>query len=278
MTCSNENIPAFGLRISIVCVTWVTVLWSESLAESDPLRKRIANAITPEILERIAREHARGRRLYVGTTDLDTRRSVVWDMGAIAAGNDPHKLELFRTVLLASCSIPGLLPPVAIDIEVDNRPHTELHVDGGVSASVFVPPSALVAGPGKEGVKSSGVANVYVIVAGKMIPDSQPVERGLFTVSEGSLDVVLQTRLEGDLLKIYAMARCGGAGYGMTAVPADYPLTGNTMDLEPQALRRLFDEGVRFGSKSRNWTASPPGLKPGEWSQPRSGVRFIVAE
>src|SRR5262245_36186162 len=72
------------------------LLWSDALADSAPLRRRIEAQITSELLARIARAHTQGRRLYVGTTDLERKQLVVWDLGAIAAGEDPGKLELFR--------------------------------------------------------------------------------------------------------------------------------------------------------------------------------------
>src|SRR5205823_279386 len=36
----------------------LVLLWSDSLADSEPLRKKIASDITPEVLDRIARAHA----------------------------------------------------------------------------------------------------------------------------------------------------------------------------------------------------------------------------
>ena len=50
------------------------------------------------------------------------RRLVVWDMGAIAARGRPEDIVLFRKVLLASASLPVLLPPVSIPIDVDGAP------------------------------------------------------------------------------------------------------------------------------------------------------------
>ena len=44
---------------------------------------------------------------------------------------------LFRKVLLASASMPGYFPPVPIDVVIDGKPAEELHVDGGVTASLF---------------------------------------------------------------------------------------------------------------------------------------------
>ena len=102
---------------------------------------------TEERINRFAVEHQKGRRFYVGTTDLDARRAVVWDMGAIASRGTPESRDLFRKVLLASASIPGFFPPVRIPVTVDGRPYVERHIDGGTTSSMFfappwVPPEA----------------------------------------------------------------------------------------------------------------------------------------
>ncbi len=124
---------------------WVTIPFRDALATAAPLRGLIDSQINQQIMERIAAEHRKGRRLYIGTTDLRTKRAVIWDMGAIACRPCPDGCTLFRDVLLASSSIPGVLPPVPFRIEVDGRRVTEYHVDGGITAPLFMPPGVFAA-------------------------------------------------------------------------------------------------------------------------------------
>ena len=262
----------FSLRLS------PALLWSDSLANAHPLREHVKSEITDELLPPVATAHAEGRRLYVGTTDLDTKRLVVWDMGAIASGNEPRKLKLFRDVILASCAIPGLLPPVPINIEIDGQRRTELHVDGGVSTSVFLPSSVLSVGPGEEGPTTASGTNVYVIVAGRLKMESRPVERRFTRVSGESLSTLLQTRTDGDLLRVYMQARRAGAGFRMTSVPDDVSIDSNWMDMDVPALKRLFDAGYQFGSSGTAWRTAAPRPQPGDQSLPRTGVRFIMVQ
>ena len=63
---------------------WVVIPWRDAVATSGPLLRLIESNVTPDFVTRIAAEHRKGRRLYVGTTNLDTRRFVIWDLGAIA--------------------------------------------------------------------------------------------------------------------------------------------------------------------------------------------------
>ena len=41
--------------------------------------------VTQSLLDALAAEYAKGRLLYIGTTDLDARRPVVWNVTKIAA-------------------------------------------------------------------------------------------------------------------------------------------------------------------------------------------------
>src|SRR5947209_936043 len=111
----------------------LALLRSDSFASSAPLQRRIMEAITPAVLAEVAREHAAGRRLYVGTTNLDTKRLVIWDMGGIASNGTPDALRLYQKVVLASASVPGFFPPVSIDVEFNGTRYRELHADGGAT-------------------------------------------------------------------------------------------------------------------------------------------------
>ncbi len=254
------------------------LFWSDSLVDAQPLRKRVKAEITPDVIDRVARAHAEGRRLYVGTTDLDTKRLVIWDMGAIAASTAPRKAKLFRDVLLASCAIPGLLPPVSITIEVDGQRRTELHVDGGVSASLFLPPSVLAAKPDAASQPGLPADRVAVIVAGKLQMASKPVERRLTRVSEEALSMLLQSRMDSDLLRVYSLTQHAGARFRLTAVPDDLPVDDNWMALDVPALKRIYAAGYLSGGDEKTWRTAPPALQPGDQAPPRRGVRFVVTQ
>ena len=73
----------------------------------------IAFYVNDGFLKEVAAEHMKGRRLLIGTTNLDAQRPVIWDMGKIAASGHPGAIALFRKVLLASAAIPAVFPPAA---------------------------------------------------------------------------------------------------------------------------------------------------------------------
>ena len=260
--------------------SWYTLPWSDSIAESDPLRAMIAREVNDALLDKIAAAHAQGRRLYIGTTNLDSKRLVVWDMGAIASSGRPGRVELFRTVILASCSVPGILPPVSIDVSLDGRGASELHADGSVTASVFADLYMLRPARPPDGAPETQPvegANVYAIVAGKIYAEPGRVQKQLFSVTGQSLVTVLQARADGDLTRLFLMATLSGGRFNLAAVPQGMAIGTNALDFEPGAMRQLFDVGYRFAASGQDWRGTPPGAEPDEQTLPRSGVFFVTA-
>ena len=93
------------------------MLRSDSIADTWPLAELAAKSMDDDLLRAIAAEHQKGRRLFVGTTNLDAQRLVIWDMGAIAAIGTPEAFKLFRRILLASAAIPVMFPPIYLEVE-----------------------------------------------------------------------------------------------------------------------------------------------------------------
>ena len=95
-------------------------------------------------------------------------------MGKIAASGDPGALDLFRDVLTASASIPGVFSPVLIDVEAQGRRFAEMHVDGGVTTNVLIVPEAVLLS-GTPLFPSDARPKVYVVMNGKLSPDFEVV-------------------------------------------------------------------------------------------------------
>ncbi|MBS0263518.1 MAG: patatin-like phospholipase family protein [Planctomycetes bacterium] len=252
--------------------------WSDALADSEPLRHRIKKEVTADMLMRIAQEHREGRRLYVGTTNLDNQELVVWDMGAIAAGDDPQKLALFQEILLASCSIPGLLPPVEIHITIDGRSYSELHADGNVGASLFLPSQLQSLRSRLPDEAEAGRSNVYVVIAGKLAPERTTVPKRLYQVTDVSLRGLMQSQMESDLQRVFLLTRMTGSNFHLAAIPDDVPLPSSSLSFDPKTMRTVFESGRQFGRKNSRWQAVPPGIDPADWKSPRVGTAFMQQE
>jgi hypothetical protein len=59
----------------------LAALFDDAMADNAPLRQRVAKYVTADMLKDIAAEDAKGRILLIGTTNLDARRPVIWNIG-----------------------------------------------------------------------------------------------------------------------------------------------------------------------------------------------------
>src|SRR2546429_2787195 len=145
------------------------VLFRPGAYRSEPLVELVDHLVSRRLIEAVATEAARGKVLFVATTDLDKQEAVIWDMGAIAAHGGEAARVLFRDVLVASASVPGLFPPVLIRVDgPDGESFDEMHVDGGTATPFFVAseiaqilPADFEVLPGAEALHG---ARVYVLV------------------------------------------------------------------------------------------------------------------
>jgi hypothetical protein len=254
------------------------VLWSDSAASSAPLKKLIEAQVDDAALQQVAKAHQAGRRLYVGTTNIDTRRLVIWDMGAIAASGRPDAKDLYRKVLLASSSVPGFFPPVPIEVEVNGRTFTEMHVDGGATTGVFLRASTLHADPGAltAGPKPLAGSDAYVIVAGKLYSDPACTDRRTVKIGESALQSLLYSQTRGELFRIYTLCLLGGMNYHLAAIPEDYRVGTDAMTFDPVEMRRLYDAGYAAATGGTAWRDTPPGAEPHEQTRPRTGTQFLA--
>ena len=115
-------------------------LFSEAIADNTPLANLIDQSLSPQIIQEVGDEHRKGRRLYIGTTELESGRFVCWDVGEIAARNGPGDRELILQILLGSSAIPAFFPPARIPVTVDGQTLVENHGDGGASMPIFFRP------------------------------------------------------------------------------------------------------------------------------------------
>lgn len=250
-------------------------LLTESLAESTPMRDRIKQTATPEMIAKVAAEHKKGRRLYIGTTDLDARRPVIWDMGQIACEDTEAARELFRMVVLASASIPGFFPPVRIPVTINGEKYVERHVDGGVTSSVFVRPPWMPPAdrrdPAKSGLYGS---NLYVMVAGKLYADEEEVKPRSLSVLSSSVSTLLYSQAQDALFKLYFASALTGLNFQLAAVPDDVSCKIDSTEFNPEAMTRLFEEGRARAKGKDVWRITPPGSLPREVPAFRGSIRL----
>lgn len=237
--------------------TLVNALLSDAFADDRPLEGLITKYVTRSLLDAVAQEYAKGRVLLIGTTDLDSGQAVIWNMGAIAEDSDPAALRLFRQVMLASASIPGVFPPVMIDVEVAQEHHQEMHVDGGVVAEVFLFPPSFVEDITAGLAEREREHNVYIIRNGRIGAQWQMVPRRTITVGKRAIAGLIDAQGQDDLFGLQLIAREEHEHFHVAYIDADFkcPRRGS---FDSQYLHRLYDYAATATATGNLWHTALP--------------------
>jgi predicted acylesterase/phospholipase RssA len=237
------------------------LLEGAALADDAPLARLIEKYIDENFLQEIARERMKGRILLIGTTNLDTQRPVLWDMGRIAMSPDRDAIGLFRKILLASATLPGVFPPVRIQVRVGGQKYDELHVDGGVTRQVFIAPSifSFVSQAQKSG-RSATKQRLYVIRNGKIDPEWQAVNENMLSITQRSISTLIKNQGIGDLYRIYSITKRDGIDFNLASIPADFSDTSDE-PFDQKYMIALFNRGYDLASHTYSWMKAPPGLE-----------------
>jgi predicted acylesterase/phospholipase RssA len=240
------------------------MLWSDSIADTTPMAKLAASYVDDKMLADIAAEHKKGRRLLIGTTNLDAQRLVIWDMGAIAASGHPDAGKLFHQIMLASAAIPVMFPPLYLEVEAAGHKYDELHVDGGAITEVityeytFRPAAVKAAARGQE-VKSRPL-RLFIVRNSKTKPEWGKTEAGLKGISERALNTIIKFQGVGDLYRIYSLSKVDGVDFNLAVIPGDFNVT-RTEEFDRNYMNQLFDLGYDQGQRGYPWMKYPPGLR-----------------
>ncbi|MCK5374934.1 MAG: patatin-like phospholipase family protein [Alphaproteobacteria bacterium] len=240
----------------------LSLLLGESYASTKPLRDLIAKLVDQEILRAVADEHAKGKRLYIGTTNLDAQRFIIWDMGAIASSGQLGALKLFRKVMLASASIPGVFPPVYFDVEVDGRKYDEMHVDGSVITGVFGYGLSLFTDETNVSGQNFN-CKFYIIRNGKLAPETLQIPRRVLQIVNRSFQTMMKSNSWSDLIRLYSITKKDEVDFNYVSVPDKYEPLSKKMFDQPE-MNRLFDLGFEMAESGYEWNKVPPGLESRE--------------
>jgi predicted acylesterase/phospholipase RssA len=255
-----------GVTRGILQPRLLGAVFGSSVYSGAPLRRLIDQYADDQLIVEVAAEADRGRLLLVATTDLATGEPVIWDLGSVALHGGPEAKQLFRTILLASASVPGMLPPVKIRFRTRSGLREETHVDGGVTVPFFIAPALDDLPSSRAG---SRPVRVRVVIDGRLRDFPHAANANALSIFSRSISAGLsrmtRTALESSL---YASQRRGIA-LEYAAIPSDYPLRG-AFNFDPQEQRALFQYAARCAETGRLWNGTPQsavmaaGDPPGE--------------
>lgn len=212
-----------------------------SIYSGEPLAALVERYTSAALLQAIADQHCQGRRLLVATTNLDTQETHIWDMGAIALsareeGNAQQALALFRTIMTASASVPGVFPPIPIA----DGDTSEIHADGGVNTPFMLLPEALV----QWQIKQPGLmpGKIFIIINSPMAPRSNRLDGGAVAIMSRSFDSLSRANLRMHLAMATAFAHRHNVQLRYAALPSD--IDADPLDFGAARMAVLFDLGV----------------------------------
>jgi hypothetical protein len=252
------------------------LLLNGSCSSTKPAEQLLRREINEDLLADLRHAHGEGRRYFVGTLALQSKRLVVWDMGALASSGRPDADELVRKVLLASFSYAGFAPPVKLNMDVNGECYQEEHCDAGTVAMVFVR-FGLVPGWPEPGapVRPGWLAgsNLYVLACRKLYPDPAPVPERAVSRAMTAVTAGLEALAQAQIDQLYSLCAVSGMQFHLLAMPQELPRKAVALrTLFPTDAPELFALGQEIGASGPRWRLTPPGAEPGEESVPRSGL------
>jgi len=232
----------------------VAGLFSDSYYDDTPFKRQIQSVLNAELLEKIAIEYRKGRRLYIATTNIDAGKLVVWDLGKLAASDRANKVLRSQKIIRASASVPGFFKPVYIKprngIEI-----RQAHVDGSVKAPVLIR-NFMFQRPAKK-------KNLYVLINSqmKLADASKPVEPDLASISAKTINELLRGLMYKTVYQGYVTARNARSTFRLTHIPDNANPIEFGLDFDQAKMRALFQRGIQSGLNVNQWLKEPPRLE-----------------
>lgn len=228
----------------------------DAIADSAPLARLIERTFGAGELAAVAKEYAKGRKLYIGTTHMDADCGAVWDMGAIASSGHPGALALFRKIMLASASIPIAFPPVYFDVEAGGKRYEELHADGGMVAQVFGAAyfDALLRRQGKDATGA-----FYLVRNSRILPRYSVVTPKMSSLGGRAIGSLIRMQGIGDILRNYQFAMEAHVAFHLAYIPEEFEVRSKE-SFDKTYMNALFDWAFARAKAGYPWLKEPVGM------------------
>ncbi|WP_051333583.1 patatin-like phospholipase family protein [Aliagarivorans marinus] len=218
----------------------------------------VRDTIDATVISEVGEAYSNGRLLFIGTTNLETQRLVIWDMGKIASLGTAEAQRLFQNIVIASSSIPGVFPPVQLEVEYRGKLYDELHVDGGISRQVFLFPDSWDFSS-ISSVLGEQERRVYVIRNDEFVPKWQSVPIGISAITIRSILTLIKYQGRGDVLRIYQQSQDAKMDFNLAYIGLEFnekPRKGRPFDEDYMA--KLFQYGYSRAIGHQVWKSEPP--------------------
>lgn len=258
-----------------------SALVNPSLFSSSRLHTLVDSYVTPELLAAIAEENAKGRLLLIATTDLDSEETIIWDMGKLASSNTPGAHQLFKNILVASASIPGVFPPMLLPaITPDGQIILEMHVDGSVNRPYLGVPEGLTLWTTSRPLDQLGGGTIYVIVNGQAGRTSAVTKGNITGILSRTWDSLTKSALRTHLAVTNSFARRNGLELKFTAIPDN--VHTSALEFNQATMTALFNLARQRGREGNAWFSLDHRSTQGDFippdQVPESEIPAIIAD
>jgi hypothetical protein len=239
--------------------SWFNFFGDGYIMNAKPLQKLFRKNFDKAFLDKIALEHKKGRRLYIGTTNIDTGQLIVWDMGAIASSSRSDKYERFSDIIYASTALPVYLPPQYMKVDVEGEEYYQMHVDGGIYSQVFM--IGLLVNwrevlNFKESANTDFDVTLYTVANRKYRQRDlyRPVEQAPFSIIEAYVLTEMDLLFDRSLYRLYSSCEKKGVKFKMAAIPEKMEeIIIKPTEFDPEKMIKLFNIGYKLGMNGIKW-------------------------
>ena len=229
------------------------------IMNADPLRALFKENFDKEFLDKVALEHKNGRRLYIGTTNIDTGQLIVWDMGAIASSDRADKYQRFADIIYASSALPIYLPPQYMEVDVEGKSYYQMHVDGGIYSQVFM--IGLMVNWSdvlnfKADQKGRFDVTLYTVANRKYRQRDiyNPVEQEPFSIIEAYVLTEMDLLFDRSISRLYSSCKQRGFKFRMATIPKKMEnVIIEPTEFKPKEMMELFNLGYQIGWNGVDW-------------------------
>lgn len=209
------------------------------VVDTSRFRAEIARTVDAPMAKIVIDAAKENRQLLIATTDFDLGVGQAWDLAAEMT-RPGDSLKRAHDIVVASCSIPGIFPPIIIDGHV--------HADGGVIANALFPFGIddfkrLGAKLHAHGVARPVRVRIWVIVnfwTHPRVVDVDPANRA--QLSQRSTLVMFTTQQPQFLERLGLLARTVSSDVPGLSMEMRFTAIPPELENDPAA-RKLVDEG-----------------------------------
>lgn len=219
----------------------------------EELAERAASSLDGKVLAAIAREHAAGRRLFLGLPGSAARPETVWDIGLLASSGHQGALPLAKDILRAAVTLHSPVKAAeGLTTFMQVFPRNESFREAGTGQEFLLPPQlAPVAGAGTR---------YFLIHNDRLFWDDSAEYIRYRDARRAGPDAPKPALMPGyDIVRQVLAARSGFRFASPKTAGGLVP----AIEFDLTYLRALFHHAYRQSRMGKEWTGDFPGLKGG---------------